>query len=148
MEPKKKPTTKKTADKQEDKREYIYAKGGRKTSTAQTRLYLNAKGVFTVNDRPYNEYFPTEDLQRIFLNPLKIASREKTVDLSMKVHGGGIHSQAEACRHSISRALIKVDPELRGALKAEGFLMRDPRVKERKKPGLRRARRSPQWSKR
>lgn len=144
MERKKKSTTEKTAD----KREYIYAKGGRKTSTAQARLYLNAKGVFTVNDRPYNEYFPTEDLQRIFLSPLKVASREKTVDLSMKVHGGGVHSQAEACRHGIARALVKVDEELRGTLKAEGFLMRDPRVKERKKPGLRRARRSPQWSKR
>ena len=128
--------------------EYIYAKGGRKTSVAQTRLFLNGKGEITVNDKPMTEYFPTEALQEIVLAPLKIANRVETVNITIKTHSGGIHSQAEATRHSLSRALIIVDPELRGALKAEGYLKRDPRVKERKKPGLKRARRAPQWSKR
>lgn len=130
------------------KQEYIYAKGGRKTSTAQVRLYPNAKGVITINDKPLAEYFPLIQLQEIVGSPLKSANRDSSVDLSIKIHGGGIHSQAEAARHGIARALVKLDPELRSVLKAEGFMKRDPRAKERKKPGLKRARRAPQWSKR
>lgn len=128
-------------------KKYIYAKGGRKSAVAQCRL-IKGKGVFIVNGKDYKEYFPTIDLQETFTNPLRITNHEKDVDLIMKVAGGGFNGQVEACRHGISRALEILDAELRKVLKAEGFLKRDPRCKERKKPGLKRARRAPQWSKR
>jgi len=127
---------------------YIYAKGGRKTSISQCRLFKNGKGEFTVNGKDYKEYFPGDSLQGTFLAALEITGHRKDVDISIKVHGGGKNSQAGACRHSIARALEIGDGELRPQLKAEGFLRRDPRVKERKKPGLKSARRAPQWSKR
>lgn len=140
----KKPETKP----EKSSKKYISARGARKTSVAQVRLYPNGKGEFTVNKKPYGEYFPTLEQKRIFLSPLESANLSNKVNLSIMVRGGGMMSQAEACRHSISRALIILIPELRKLLKAEGFLKRDPRVKERKKPGLKRARRAPQWSKR
>jgi small subunit ribosomal protein S9 len=127
---------------------YIYGKSGRKTSTCQCRLYKKGSGKITVNDKDWKEYFPTENLQIIITNALAATGHEKDVDLSLKVHGGGKHSQAEASRHGMSRALELMDGELRPVLKAAGYLKRDPRVKERKKPGLKRARRAPQWSKR
>lgn len=128
-------------------KKYIYGKGGRKSAVAGCRL-IKGKGVFTVNGKDYKEYFPTQDLQEVFTNPLRTTNHEKDVDLIIKTSGGGTMGQVEACRHGISRALEILDPELRKVLKAEGFLKRDPRSKERKKPGLRRARRAPQWSKR
>jgi len=132
----------------EVKKEYIYAKGGRKTAVSQCRLYKNGKGKMTVNDQDYKEYFPTSELQTIITSPLVLTSHEKDFDFTIKTHGGGSHGQAEAIRHSIARALEIVDGELREALKAAGYIKRDPRKKERKKPGLKGARRAPQWSKR
>lgn len=133
---------KKTNDK------YTYAKGGRKTAVAQCRLFKNGKGKVTVNGKELKVYFPTKLLQDVVLSPLVITNNTVAFDIDLKVHSGGLNGQAEAARHAISRALEVLDKEWRKPLKAEGFLKRDPRVKERKKPGLRRARRAPQWSKR
>lgn len=130
------------------KDKYIYTKGARKTSLARVKLWPKGKGEFSVNGKKLAEYFPTSRLQEICQDALRISDKLKAVDVELAVKGGGVMSQAEACRHGISRALIALDEKLRPVLKAEGFLKRDPRVKERKKPGLRRARRAPQWSKR
>lgn len=130
------------------KGKFIYAKGSRKSSVARVRLYKNGQGELLVNDKNYKDYFRTFAFQEIFLSPLLLTSHLKDVNISIKVQGGGIHSQVQACRHAISRALIELEPAWRPVLKAEGFLTRDPRIKERKKPGLKRARRAPQWSKR
>lgn len=137
------PEEKKTISKK-----YIYAKGARKSSVAQVRLYEKGKGNIEVNGLKLKEYFKTDQLQDIVLSPLKLSSHLKDLDVTIKVHSGGQQGQAGACRHALSRALTALDKELRPALKAEGFMTRDPRVKERKKPGLKRARKSPQWSKR
>jgi small subunit ribosomal protein S9 len=125
----------------------LYAIGRRKTSVAQI-LLSDGTGTITVNSLPMTGYFSTPDLQTIVLNPLHSLGLEKSIDARVKVHGGGIHSQAESVRHAISRALTAYNPESRKILKKQGFLKRDPRVKERKKPGLHRARRAPQFSKR
>jgi small subunit ribosomal protein S9 len=130
------------------KNKFIYAKGARKTAVAQVRLYKKGKGDLQINDLDYTNYFRTENLRKIFLDALRVAGHLKDVDITIKAHAGGLMSQAQACRHAISRALTLLDPALRPLLKAEGFLTRDPRVKERKKPGLKRARRAPQWAKR
>lgn len=127
---------------------YTYAKGGRKTAVAQCKLIKSGKGEITVNGKKFTEYFPVPDMQEMITMPLTITNHAKDVNVALKVHGGGKIGQAEACRHSIARALEVLEGELRPVLKAEGFLKRDPRSKERKKPGLRRARRAPQWSKR
>lgn len=137
------PEEKKTINKK-----YIYAKGARKSSVAQVRLFEKGKGSVEVNSLKLKEYFKTPALQDVAVSPLKLTSHLKDLDVTIKVHSGGQQGQADACRHAISRALVALDKELRPALKAEGFLTRDPRVKERKKPGLKRARKSPQWSKR
>ncbi|MDO8669572.1 MAG: 30S ribosomal protein S9 [Candidatus Buchananbacteria bacterium] len=129
-------------------KKYIYGKGARKSSTAQVRLYEKGKGGVEVNGLKLKEYFKTEALRDVVVSPLKLTSHLKDLDVTIKVHSGGQQGQADACRHAMSRALVALDKELRPALKAEGFLTRDPRVKERKKPGLKRARKSPQWSKR
>jgi small subunit ribosomal protein S9 len=130
------------------KKKYLYGKGGRKTAVAQVRLFQKGKGDIEVNGKKLKEYFKTAILQQIVAAPLELTGHAKDVDLTIKTHSGGQRGQAEACRHGISRALILLDKELRPALKAEGYLKRDPRVKERKKPGLKRARKAPQWSKR
>ncbi len=127
---------------------YIAVLGKRKTATAQVRLYKNGKGAMIINDKKATEYFPTENEQIIITKPLKIAGIEKSVDFSILVKGGGKQGQAEAVRHGISRALLAMDKDLRPTLKAEKLLTRDSRKKERKKPGLKKARRAPQWSKR
>jgi len=129
-------------------KKYIYGKGARKTAVAQVRLYEKGKGSIEVNGRKFKDYFKTAELQRVVVSPLKLTDHLKDFDITIKTHSGGQQGQADACRHGISRALILFDKELRPALKAEGFLKRDPRVKERKKPGLKGARKSPQWSKR
>lgn len=130
------------------KKKFIYAKGARKTSVAQVRLYKGGTGKITINGQELKKYFPTALLQRTCKQSLEAVGHDKDVDIDIKVHSGGINSQSEACRHGIARALVKLDEANKQVLKAEKFLTRDPRVKERKKPGLKRARRAPQWSKR
>lgn len=132
---------------------YIEAIGRRKTSTARVRIWQAAKHTFIVNDEDAKEYFKTEEQRRLIVDPLikGITSTEK-VDYKWKVEarvqGGGIHSQAEAVRHGLARALVSFDLELRPKLKTLGYLKRDPRAKERRKFGLKKARKAPQWSKR
>ena len=138
----------KEATKIEEKRGYFYGKGGRKTSTAQVRVYPQGRGEIVINDKKLEEYFPYFEFQKIVLDPLKLVGSEGKVDVSVKVNGGGRRGQAEAIRHGISRALVKMNPEWRQVLKPAGFLTRDARMKERKKFGLKRARRAPQWQKR
>lgn len=127
---------------------YIYAVGRRKTAVAQVRLYPG-KGAVTINgQRPLTEYLPDPELQRIVLSPLTENNLDKNFDVTVLVRGGGKHGQADAIRLGIARAVEKHAPELRKPLKVAGYLKRDARIKERKKPGKKRARRSPQWSKR
>ncbi|MEY4744354.1 MAG: hypothetical protein RL272_299 [Candidatus Parcubacteria bacterium] len=126
---------------------YIYAIGRRKSATAQTRLYTNGKGEISVNGKPYAKYFTVFDLQEAVTAPLK-AIGMADADVTLKVVGGGMRGQAEASRLGISRALIELNPMYRKTLKKMGFLMRDPREKERKKYGLKKARKAPQWAKR
>lgn len=130
------------------KENVISAVGRRKTAIARVRLVRGGKGNVLVNNKPFAMYFPTFDMQRIVLEPLKAVGKESSYDVSVHALGGGAHAQAEAVRLGISRALLKEQADFRTTLKKLGFLTRDPRAKERKKPGLRRARRAPQWSKR
>jgi small subunit ribosomal protein S9 len=125
----------------------IYAVGRRKTSVSQV-LISEGSGNITVNKLPFEKYFQTQDLQHIVLSPMVSLGLEKGIDVRSKVSSGGIHSQAESLRHAIARALVKRDAESRTVVKKLGYLKRDPRIKERKKPGLKRARRAPQFSKR
>jgi len=127
--------------------EVINTIGRRKTSVA--RLYMSAgNGEININGRVISEYFPSDVLQIIVKQPLEKVEAADKFDFKVNVDGGGLKGQAEAIRLAISRALCEVDPENRPALKAEGFLTRDPRMVERKKPGRRKARRSFQFSKR
>ena len=126
---------------------YHYACGKRKTSIACVRLIENGSGKVIVNEQPMEDYF-FGVLIGLIKAPLKLVGRAKDFDVSVKVQGGGKSAQAEAVRHGISRALVEVDMVNRPTLKKAGFLTRDSRVKERKKPGLKKARRSPQWAKR
>ena len=125
----------------------VRAVGRRKTAAARVRI-TPGKGEIIVNGKPLKEFFPILILQQKVFLPLVTVGREKGLDVSVKVAGGGVHGQADAVCHGIARALIKWDETLRPALKAEGLLTRDPRAKERKKPGLRKARRGHQWKKR
>ncbi len=140
-------TEKKEMDKMKKDGHYFYANGKRKTSVARVRLYENGKGEIIVNNKPVDEYFFGELIGSIKA-PLKMANALKLFDITALIKGGGIASQADALRHGISKALLEYDPELRSELKKAGFLTRDSRVKERKKYGLKRARRAPQWAKR
>ncbi len=130
------------------KRDYIFAVGRRKEAVARVRWYRESAGDFQVNQRPVKAYFPTFELQHIVHAPLVLTHHDQAGHVTAKVAGGGIQGQAEAVRLGIARALVKMDPDLRLTLKRAGYLRRDPRVKERKKYGLRRARRAPQWQKR
>lgn len=121
--------------------------GRRKKSVARVRL-LPGTGNITINKRDIDEYFGLETLKMIVRAPLVLTNLSEKYDVNVNVYGGGTTGQAGAIRHGISRALLSVDPELRGALKKAGFLTRDPRMKERKKYGLHAARRAPQFSKR
>lgn len=136
-------TTSKTSDKK-----YIESVGRRKTAVARVRITEAGKNNFTVNGREMNEYFATDELQAIAREALLTPSAQGSFKISANITGGGSHAQAEAMRHGISRALVKWNAELRKELKKAGFLKRDPRSKERKKFGLKKARRAPQWSKR
>ena len=126
---------------------YFQAIGRRKTSSARIRFFVSDGKEIIVNDKPFQVYFPTLELQGIVLSPLNIMSVDK-FRILIKVNGGGIHSQAEAVRHGISRALVLTNQDSRKRLKKVGFLTRDSRMRERKKFGLKRARRAPQWRKR
>ena len=128
-------------------KEQFYGTGRRKSSVA--RVYIKpGKGNITVNKRSLDEYFGLETLKVIVRQPLVATDTEKKYDINVNVKGGGTTGQAGAIRHGIARALLKVDADFRPTLKAAGFLTRDPRMKERKKPGLKAARRAPQFSKR
>lgn len=122
--------------------------GRRKKAIARVRLIPGGSGTIVVNDRALDDYFPQGTLQYIVKQPLVLTSNETTYDIMVNVGGGGYTGQAGAIRLGISRALLQAQPELRAALKKEGFLTRDPRSKERKKYGLKKARRAPQFSKR
>jgi len=144
----------KDTTKEKSKDTYIGAVGRRKTSTARVRIFEASKSYFTVNGIDAKDYFKTEVERRLILDPIVkgIApdGAKSDVKWGVEVHvaGGGVHSQAEAIRHGLSRALIISDISLRGPLKSLGFLKRDPRAKERRKFGLKKARKAPQWSKR
>jgi small subunit ribosomal protein S9 len=123
------------------------ATGKRKSAIARVTL-RPGKGEYTINGRSLREYFPRETLQRNIRQPLETVGYEEKMDVVARMHGGGVSSQAGALRHGISRALLEADPNLRGELKRRGFLTRDARAKERKKAGLKKARKRPQFSKR
>lgn len=121
--------------------------GRRKTSTARVRV-LSGSGAFTVNAKPLEQYFPrTGDLEAI-LAPLRAVGLEGKLDVTVKVEGGGVTGQSGAVQQGLARALLALDAELRAPLRAGGYLSRDPRMKERKKPGLKRARKAPTYTKR
>ena len=128
-------------------KEQFYGTGRRKSAVA--RVYIKAgKGNITINKRELDDYFGLETLKTIVRQPLVATDTEKKYDINVNVKGGGTTGQAGAIRHGIARALLKVDEDFRPTLKSAGFLTRDPRMKERKKPGLKAARRVPQFSKR
>ncbi len=126
---------------------YFYGTGRRKSSVARVRIY-NGTGKITINDRDIDDYFGLETLKLIVRQPLSLTGTTDKFDVVCRVTGGGVTGQAGAIRHGISRALLQADEELRAELKKAGFLTRDPRMKERKKYGLKGARRAPQFSKR
>ena len=126
---------------------YFYGTGRRKNSVARVRVYTGT-GKITINDCDIDDYFGLETLKLIVRQPLAVAEVEGKFDIVVRVNGGGVSGQAGAIRHGLSRALLQYDENLRPALKKAGFLTRDPRMKERKKYGLKAARRAPQFSKR
>ena len=126
---------------------YLYGTGRRKSSVARVRLY-NGTGKITINDRDIDDYFGLETLKLIVRQPLNLTETLDKFDIVCRVSGGGVTGQAGAIRHGVSRALLQYDENLRSALKKAGLLTRDPRMKERKKYGLKGARRAPQFSKR
>ncbi|WP_454941087.1 30S ribosomal protein S9 [Evtepia sp.] len=130
------------------KKPYHYGTGRRKSSVARVRVFPNGTGTITINGRDIDDYFGLETLKLIVRQPLATTDTLGKVDIETTVTGGGVTGQAGAIRHGIARALLQVNPEYRAALKAAGFLTRDPRMKERKKYGLKAARRAPQFSKR
>ena len=127
---------------------YIETIGRRKTSSARVRVTPATKLSVVINDKPVSTYFMTKELETIVKSPFGESSLGDKFEVTAVVKGGGIHSQAEAVRHGISRALVEMSEEERGTLKKAGFLKRDPRAKERRKFGLKKARKAPQWSKR
>ncbi|HEX9694451.1 MAG TPA: 30S ribosomal protein S9 [Actinomycetota bacterium] len=121
--------------------------GRRKEAVARVRL-VEGTGSYQLNGRSIDEFFPTRAHRMIVSSPLRLAGKDKDLDVVARIEGGGVSGQAGALRHGIARALIELDPELRPLLKKEGFLTRDPREKERRKYGLKKARKAPQYSKR
>ena len=132
----------------QSKNPYMYGTGRRKSSVARVHLFPNGTGSITINGRDIDDYFGLETLKLIVRQPLDTTGLLGKVDINATVSGGGVTGQAGAIRHGISRALLEMNAEYRPALKAAGFLTRDPRMKERKKYGLKAARRAPQFSKR
>ena len=143
-----------TSELQEKKRKYLETVGRRKTAVARVRLFTSSpsesamEGNLIINDKLYKEFFPELELQQIVESPLKRLKSLNRFQAIIKVKGGGTKGQAEAIRHGLARALVLFDPNFRKKLKKVGFLTRDPRKKERKKYGLKKARRAPQWRKR
>ncbi|OGO05109.1 MAG: 30S ribosomal protein S9 [Chloroflexi bacterium RBG_13_56_8] len=127
--------------------QYYYGTGRRKTATARVRLYPG-DGAFVVNGKPASEYFSREIDLANAREPLLATGNEGKFMVSVLVNGGGVTGQSEAIRHGVARALVEMNPELRSTLRISGLLTRDPRAKERKKPGLKRARKAPQYTKR
>ena len=132
----------------ESKRQYQYGTGRRKSSVARVRVYQGGTGSITINGRDIDDYFGLETLKMVVRQPLEATGNTGKMDIVATVTGGGVSGQAGAIRHGVARALLSVNPEFRATLKAAGFLTRDPRMKERKKYGLKAARRAPQFSKR
>lgn len=134
----------------DNKGEYYYGMGRRKTAVARVRLYPNGDGSITVNGKSAQSYFGAREMVMATINaPLRaLDMNDETYDMNIKVLGGGVSGQAGAIRHALSRALLRVNPEWKLALRRAGYLTRDPRMKERKKPGLKRARKAPQYTKR
>ena len=130
-----------------EQQHYYYGTGKRKTSVAQVRLYPGGGG-FTVNERTIEEFFPLEAWRFTIMEPLRVTDNQSRYGVVVKIHGGGVVSQAGAVRHGIARALLRSDDTLRPVLKQRGLLTRDSRIKESKKYGLKRARRAPQYTKR
>lgn len=130
------------------KETYIESVGRRKTAIARARITPSTKTSVVINGKDVNEYFPTQALRTVALDAFLKVALGTQFTATVVVHGGGIAGQATAVRHAIARALTEYDHNLRGTLKKEGFLKRDPRAKERKKPGLVKARKRKQWSKR
>lgn len=130
-----------------NKGKYIYTVGRRKESRAQVRLY-SGKGDIEINGKKLEEYFPTSEMKQKILYPLELVNEKDKCDFVVVVKGGGKNGQVEAIRHGIARALKLKNEDYRAILKKENLLKRDPRMKERKKYGLKRARRAPQWQKR
>ena len=130
------------------KKPYLYGTGRRKSSVARVRLYEGGTGKITINGRDIDDYFGLDTLKLITRQPLVLTEMVEKVDIIATVTGGGVTGQAGALRHGLSRALLLVNPEFRPVLKRAGYLTRDPRMKERKKYGLKAARRAPQFSKR
>lgn len=130
-----------------EQKQFTPAVGRRKSASARVRL-ASGSGNITINERPLEQYLTVDTMQRTVRKPLQLIGQNASFDVSVKVLGGGLASQADAIALGIARALVVHDPAYRAALKAAGLLTRDAREKERKKPGLRKARRAPQWSKR
>ncbi|MDR2357324.1 MAG: 30S ribosomal protein S9 [Oscillospiraceae bacterium] len=130
------------------KRPYLYGTGRRKSSVARVRVFTGGAGAVKINGRSMDDYFGLETLKLLVRQPLNVTGTVDKVDIEATVTGGGVTGQAGAIRHGVARALLQADDSFRALLKAAGFLTRDPRMKERKKYGLKAARRAPQFSKR
>lgn len=142
------PRAKKTEEKPKvEKMRYVEGLGGRKTAHARVRLYAK-HGDVIVNDRPLAVYFRLPKLQQTAIAALKLLGLEETISATVHVKGGGISAQADAVRHGIAQALVRMNEEYKKKLRGVGYLTRDAREVERKKPGLKKARKSPQWAKR
>ena len=131
-----------------DSNPYFYGTGRRKSSVARVRVYPNGTGAITINGRDIDDYFGLDTLKLIVRQPMELTETVGAFDIVCTVTGGGVTGQAGAIRHGLSRALLQYNEELRPTLKKVGLLTRDPRMKERKKYGLKKARRAPQYSKR
>ncbi|MBR4940438.1 MAG: 30S ribosomal protein S9 [Clostridia bacterium] len=130
------------------KKPYLYGTGRRKSSVARVRVYMNGTGAITINNRDIDDYFGLDTLKLLVRQPLEATGLLGTCDIVATVKGGGVSGQAGAIRHGVARALLLANEEYRPVLKKDGLLTRDPRMKERKKYGLKAARRAPQFSKR
>ncbi|MBI4117498.1 MAG: 30S ribosomal protein S9 [Parcubacteria group bacterium] len=128
---------------------YLYAVGKRKSSIARVKLYMTGKGDIVVNGKNYEQVLGfTADMKYAIVSPFQVLGMKKEYSVDAKVYGGGKRGQSDALRHGIAKALVLLDPENKKTLRKAGFVTRDPRVKERRKPGLKKARRAPQWAKR
>ncbi len=139
---------KKTEKEETAETKYYETVGRRKRAVARVRIFTKGKRDFLINNKPFKEYFPSHELQKTASASLEKMKCLDKFNVSVVVRGGGLNAQSEAVRHGIARALMLFNPDFRKRLKKAGFLKRDSRMRERKKPGLKRARRAPQWKKR